>query len=87
MSTDIKIKKGLDIKLVGAAKAQTNPTKMSETYKVSLEDFHGITPKLLIKEGAEVQAGAPLFFDKNNESVKVVSPVSGVLTSVARSAR
>lgn len=87
MSTDIKIKKGLDIKLVGAAKAQTNPTKMSETYKVSLEDFHGITPKLLIKEGAEVQAGAPLFFDKNNESVKVVSPVSGVLTSVTRGAR
>ena len=87
MSKDIRIKKGLDIKLVGAAKAQTNPTKLSATYKISLEDFHGLTPKLIVKEGGEVKAGAPLFFDKNNEAVKVVSPVSGVLTSVERGAR
>ena len=87
MSKDIRIKKGLDIKLVGAAKAQTNPTKLSATYKVSLEDFHGLTPKLIVKEGGEVQAGGPLFFDKNNEAVKVVSPVSGVLTTVERGAR
>jgi Na+-transporting NADH:ubiquinone oxidoreductase subunit A len=87
MSKDIRIKKGLDIKLVGAAKTQTNPTKLSATYKVSLEDFHGLTPKLIVKEGGEVKAGAPLFFDKNNEAVQVVSPVSGVLTSVERGAR
>ena len=87
MSKDIRIKKGLDIKLVGAAKAQTNPTKLSATYKVSLEDFHGLTPKLIVKEGGEVKAGAPLFFDKNNEAVQVVSPVSGVLTIVERGAR
>ena len=87
MSKDIRIKKGLDIKLVGAAKAQTNPTKLSATYKVSLEDFQGLTPKLIVKEGGEVKAGAPLFFDKNNEAVQVVSPVSGVLTIVERGAR
>ena len=44
MSKDIRIKKGLDIKLVGAAKTQTNPTKVRATYQVSLEEFHGLTP-------------------------------------------
>lgn len=87
MPKDIKIKKGLDIRLVGAAKTQTNPTKLSATYKVSTEDFYGITPKLSLKEGAKVQAGAPLFYDKNNESLKIVSPVSGVLTNIERGAR
>lgn len=87
MSKDIQIKKGLDIRLVGAAKTQTNPTKPSATYKVSLEDFHGIVPKLAVKEGAQLKAGAPLFFDKNKESIRVVSPVSGTLTQVERGAR
>jgi Na+-transporting NADH:ubiquinone oxidoreductase subunit A len=87
MSKDIQIKKGLDIHLVGAAKAQTNETKISATYKVSLEDFHGLVPKLSIKEGAQVQAGEPLFYDKNKESIQVVSPVSGTLTAVERGDR
>jgi Na+-transporting NADH:ubiquinone oxidoreductase subunit A len=87
MSKDIQIKKGLDIHLVGAAKAKTNETKISATYKVSLEDFHGLVPKLSIKEGAQVQAGEPLFYDKNKESIQVVSPVSGTLTAVERGDR
>ncbi len=87
MSKDIQIKKGLDIRLVGAAQAQTNPSKPSATYKVSLEDFHGIVPKLAIKEGAQLKAGEPLFFDKNKESIQVVSPVSGTLTAIERGAR
>ena len=77
MSNDIRIKKGLDIKLVGeAALTKTNAIK-SNFYTIRPEYFHGVTPKLLVKANQKVQAGEPLFFDKSNEEIKFVSPVSG----------
>jgi Na+-transporting NADH:ubiquinone oxidoreductase subunit A len=47
-------------------------------------DFPDIIPKLLVKEGDEVLAGSNLFFDKNNESIKFSSPVSGEIIEVLR---
>ena len=63
MSKDIRIKKGLDIKLVGEAEKTTTDIPLSSMYAVKPEDFHGITPKLLAKEGANVKAGQALFYD------------------------
>ena len=57
MSKDIRIKKGLDIKLVGEAEKTTTKLPLSSVYAVKPEDFHGITPKLTAKEGTEVKAG------------------------------
>ena len=50
MSTDIRIKKGLDINLVGAAQKETSVLKDSDSYQINLDDFHGIIPKLLLKQ-------------------------------------
>jgi Na+-transporting NADH:ubiquinone oxidoreductase subunit A len=50
MSKDIRIKKGLDIKLVGGAEKITTKIALSSVYAVKPEDFHGIIPKLIAKK-------------------------------------
>ena len=87
MSKDIRIKKGLDINLVGAAEQTTSKAVSSNVYALNLEDFHGITPKMFVKEGAEIKAGEPLFYNKNREDMLFVSPVSGELAEIVRGAR
>ena len=87
MSKDIRIKKGLNINLVGAAELTTSKAALSNVYAINLSDFHGLTPKMLVKEGAEVKAGEPLFFNKKIENMMFVSPVSGELIEIERGAR
>ncbi|MEM7484980.1 MAG: Na(+)-translocating NADH-quinone reductase subunit A [Bacteroidota bacterium] len=87
MSKDIRIKKGLNINLVGAAEQTTSKAALSNVYALNLDDFHGIIPKMLVKQGAEVKAGEPLFYNKNNEHMLFVSPVSGELVEIVRGAR
>lgn len=87
MSTDIRIKKGLNINLVGAAETTTSRAVASNVYSINLLDFHGLTPKMIVREGAEVKAGEPLFYNKNFEAMKFVAPVSGELVEVQRGAR
>lgn len=84
MSKDIRIKKGLDIRLVGAAIQTKSDAIKSNFYSIRPEDFHGVTPKLVVKVGQNVKAGEALFFDKSNEDIKFVSPVSGKVVEVTR---
>lgn len=84
MSKDIRIKKGLDIRLVGEAAQVKSEAIKSNYYTIRPEDFHGVTPKLVVKVGHKVKAGEPLFFDKSNEAVKFVSPVSGEVIEILR---
>jgi len=87
MSKDIRIRKGLDIKLVGDAEKTTENAIISNTYTIKPEDFHSIIPKLVAKEGAKVKAGETIFYNKDNEAMKFVSPVSGEVTEVQRGER
>ncbi len=87
MSKDIRIKKGLDIKLVGVAEKNTTKVSQSSVYAVKPEDFHGIIPKLTAKEGTEVKAGESLFYSKSDERILFPSPVSGKVVEVVRGAR
>lgn len=87
MSKDIRIKKGLNINLVGAAEQTTSKAVLSNAHSINLSDFHGVTPKLLLREGGEVKAGEPLFYNKGNEEMLFVSPVSGELVEIERGAR
>lgn len=84
MSQDIQIKKGLDIKLTGAAEKVTEKAKSSNVYTLIPEDFHNIIPKLSVKVGAKLKAGEAVFFSKANEAVKFPSPVSGELVDIIR---
>ena len=84
MSKDIRIKKGLDLKLKGNAEKNVSVVSRSKVYAIDPSDFHGMTPKMVVKEGAKVKAGEVIFYSKNDESVKFVSPVSGTLQEVVR---
>lgn len=83
MSTVTKIKKGLDINLIGEAEKTITDLK-NEQFAVKPTDFIGVFPKLLIKEGDAVKAGTPLFFDKQRENILFTSPVSGKVREVKR---
>lgn len=87
MSQDIRIKKGLTIKLVGDAKQTTTSVAQSKVYAVQPADFHGVTPKILAKEGTKVKAGEALFYSKSDERILFPSPVSGTVTEIDRGAR
>ncbi|MFV9551945.1 Na(+)-translocating NADH-quinone reductase subunit A [Algibacter sp. PT7-4] len=84
MSNDIRIKKGLDIKLIGEAEKTVEQAIISNSCTVRPEDFHGVIPKLVAKEGTTVKAGGVLFFDKSQEAIKFLSPVSGTVVEVVR---
>jgi Na+-transporting NADH:ubiquinone oxidoreductase subunit A len=57
MSEDIRIKKGLSIKLKGKAEEAISAAPRSRIFAIQPKDFHGITPKLTVKVGAEVSVG------------------------------
>lgn len=84
MASRIKIKKGLDIPLMGEPQDIFLGEVKSDILKICPEDFTGVTPKLSVKVGDEVKAGTALMYDRNHPSVKVVSPVSGVVTAIDR---
>ena len=84
MSKDIRVKRGLDVSLVGAAERAVVPAPRSSLYALLPEDFHGEVPKLLLREGTEVKAGTPVFHLKRDARIQVVSPVSGEVVEVVR---
>ena len=84
MSKDIRIKKGVSIKLAGSADRVYANIPTSEYYVVKPSDFTGLIPKLTVKVGDKVQAGSSLFFDKENPSVIIASPVSGQVSEIRR---
>lgn len=84
MSKVIKLRKGLDINLVGSAERVVATAPASQLYALTPEDYVGVTPKLLVSVDQRVKAGEPIFFDKENPEVLFTSPVSGTLKQVVR---
>lgn len=87
MSQDIRIKKGLDILLKGESDRKLATAPRSRTFVVKPSNFHLITPKLLVKEGAKLKAGDDLFYSREFEQIRFVSPVSGTLKEIRRGAK
>lgn len=84
MSKTISLKKGLDIRLVGEAEKITHDAPRSKYYALRPTDFHGLTPKMLVKAGDSVKAGGTIFHDKYNEAIQYASPVSGKVYDIVR---
>ncbi len=87
MSTDITLRKGLKIPLKGKAKKKINSAKLSDTFSLCPDDFHGVVPKMHCKEGESVKQGQPVFYAKTSPEIEFVSPVSGTLTKIVRGAK
>lgn len=82
-----KIRKGLNISMAGQAEKILGKPVSSEFYAVKPTDFHGLVPRLEVKEGSIVKAGTPLFSDKNRPEIRFASPVSGMVVSINRGER
>jgi Na+-transporting NADH:ubiquinone oxidoreductase subunit A len=87
MSKTVKLRKGLDIKLVGEADKVRVDAPLPASVALKPTDFHGLVPKMVVKQGDKVKIGSAIFYDKYNESIKFVSPVSGVIDEVVRGAK
>jgi Na+-transporting NADH:ubiquinone oxidoreductase subunit A len=87
MSKLIKIRKGLDIKLLGKAKEILHDCTNASVYALKPNEFEGITPKVLVAEGDSVKAGTPLFCNKYRPEIVFTSPVSGKVKAIVRGER
>ena len=87
MANVIKLRKGLDINLKGKAAEQKFPVKAAAQYSLVPDDFVGMIPKVVVREGDHVKAGDALFVNKKQTDVKFASPVSGVVQAVGRGDR
>ncbi|MBQ5655464.1 MAG: NADH:ubiquinone reductase (Na(+)-transporting) subunit A, partial [Bacteroidaceae bacterium] len=87
MAKVIKLRKGLDVNLKGKAAKETASVECPGEYALCPEDFTGLKPKVVVKEGDSVKAGDALFVDKTHPEVCFVSPVSGTVSLVERGDR
>ena len=87
MANVIKLCKGLDIHLQGQAQEKKIQLKSNGRYALVPDDFEGVTPKVVVKEGDIVKAGEALFVNKQFPEVKFASPVSGKVVAVERGER
>lgn len=87
MNNLYKIRQGLDLPLEGEAPRNLRETTPAHCYAMMPQDFQGITPRMMVKEGEEVNVGTPLFVDKATGLVKICSPVSGRVKAVVRGER
>lgn len=84
MSNNIKLRKGLDLPLKGAAEKTVLMEVTPDVVALKPTDFKGLVPRLLVKEGDSVKVGTPLFADKMCPEIQFTSPVSGTVQSVVR---
>jgi Na+-transporting NADH:ubiquinone oxidoreductase subunit A len=84
MHKQVKISKGLDIKLKGSAHKTVDKAPRSKMYAVKPTEFYGIKPRLTVKVGNHVDAGDILFYHKYDERIKIASPVSGTIEDIVR---
>ncbi len=87
MANVIKLRKGLDITLEGKAEEKKIQLKSNGKFALVPDDFEGVTPKVVVKEGDHVKAGDALFINKQYPEVKFASPVSGTVREVVRGER
>lgn len=84
MSGVIKIKKGLNINLVGESEKIYSQIGSPNHVSIKPSDFTYLTPKMQVKVGDEVLAGDIVFVDKDKPTTGVASPVSGEITEIIR---
>lgn len=88
MGKTIKIKKGLDIPLKGAAVGKgIKDATDAVSYGIVPSDFPGYTWKCMVREADNVKIGTPLLQAKEDTRLRVVSPVAGIVKEIHRGER
>jgi len=82
-----RLRKGLDIPLQGAPEQVIHPGH--DIFHTALigDDYIGLKPTMLVKEGDPVILGQPLFTDKKNAGIVFTSPGCGTVLNINRGAK
>ena len=67
----IRSRRGAKLNIKGVAEKTLSKTSSSPTYALNPDDFFGTTPKLLVKEGASLKAGDPIFLVNRIQELKL----------------
>lgn len=85
--TLIRIRKGLKLPVKGAPSAELiNINHISESAILG-DDFPGLKPAMIKREGDSVQKGEPVFSDRKNPEIIYTAPVTGKIKAVNRGAK
>ena len=84
MSNNIVLKKGLSVPVDGTPAPFVSRPVLPPVVAIQPDDFKGLKPRLLVKEGDRVLAGTPVLADKVCTDILVTSPVSGTVKEVVR---
>ncbi|MCX7697660.1 MAG: Na(+)-translocating NADH-quinone reductase subunit A [Bacteroidales bacterium] len=80
----IRIKKGIDIPLLGEVNDLTPRIYTPTLYAIQPHVIKFIQPKLLVEEGQSVKAGQPIVLHKEIEKIVLTSPVTGKIQKITR---
>lgn len=80
----IKLKKGLDLPIKGKPLQEISEANKITRVAILGNDYPGMKPTMLVKEGDTVKLGQPLFKDKKNPSIKFTSPANGKIIEINR---
>ncbi len=80
----IKMKGGLDVPLHGSVKNNKLDKVYTKFSAVLADDYFGLKPKILVREGDHVLKGDPLLEDKTNPGFTVNSSVNGEIREINR---
>ena len=80
----ISIKKGLDPPITGKPLAELSDTPTVRKVAILGNDFIGMKPTLLAREGDKVKVGQKIIEDKKNPGIFFTSPCGGVITDINR---
>ncbi|MCF7850000.1 MAG: Na(+)-translocating NADH-quinone reductase subunit A [Kiritimatiellales bacterium] len=84
---DFKVKKGLDIKVLGKPAPTVQECARPQLFSVYPSEFEGIKPRLKVAEGDSVRQGDVLFENKKDEQMLFRSPCSGTVKAIKLGAR
>ncbi|CAH0532953.1 Na(+)-translocating NADH-quinone reductase subunit A [Vibrio stylophorae] len=83
----ITIKKGLDIPITGAPAQVIDDGHAIKHVALLGEEYVGMRPTMLVREGDVVKKGQVLFTDKKNPGVMFTAPAAGKVVAINRGAK
>ena len=83
----IKIKKGLNLPIAGLPEQQVTDGPVIQHVALRGEEYVGMRPSMLVKEGDRVIKGQALFEDKKIPGVLFTAPASGEVVAIHRGER
>lgn len=80
----IRIKRGLDLPVVGEPAQRIDTGRPVRSVAVIGFDYHGMKPTMDVQVGDRVKLGQPLFFDKKTPGVIFTAPAAGIVSAIHR---